>query len=129
MAANGALIPDPDKFDKLSSEWWEWPVLHTGLRMCGWGADDIKYFLLGNPLITWLSTAGVALFLVYTFVQGFRYQRQVTSNSLAEGGLLFLGWLFHYVPFIFMGRVKYLHHYLPAHYFAIFLLVLSLTRL
>lgn len=121
MAANGALIPDPDKFDKLSSEWWEWPVLHTGLRMCGWGADDIKYFLLGNPLITWLSTAGVALFLVYTFVQGFRYQRQVTSNSLAEGGLLFLGWLFHYVPFIFMGRVKYLHHYLPAHYFAIFL--------
>ncbi|KAK6198687.1 Dolichyl-phosphate-mannose-protein mannosyltransferase-domain-containing protein [Scheffersomyces amazonensis] len=49
MASNNALIPDPDKFDKLSSEWWEWPILHTGLRMCGWTTDEIKFFLIGNP--------------------------------------------------------------------------------
>ncbi|RCK59201.1 Dolichyl-phosphate-mannose--protein mannosyltransferase 6 [Candida viswanathii] len=120
MAANGALVPDPDRFDKLSSEWWEWPILHSGLRMCGWGADDIKFFLLGNPLVTWLSTLGLILFLFYTFAKGFCYQRQVPSDSFVEGSLLFLGWLLHYIPFIFMGRVKYIHHYLPAQYFAIF---------
>lgn len=121
MAANGALLPDPDRFDKLSSEWWEWPILHTGLRMCGWGADDVKYFMLGNPMVTWLSTLGLILYLLYTFIQILRYQRQVASSPLVVGGLLFLGWLLHYIPFIFMGRVKYLHHYLPAQYFAIFI--------
>ncbi|KAL6451768.1 PMT6 Dolichyl-phosphate-mannose--protein mannosyltransferase 6 [Candida maltosa Xu316] len=131
MAANGALLPDPDRFDKLSSEWWEWPILHTGLRMCGWGESDIKFFLLGNPLITWLSTLGLGLFAVYCLVVGFKYQRQyeVSGDKFFQGLIIFMAWLLNYVPFILMGRVKYIHHYLPAQYFAIFLFGFILDRI
>ena len=30
-----------------------------------------------------------------------------------------LGWVLHYLPFVAMARVTYLHHYLPALYFAV----------
>ncbi|CAI5759397.1 unnamed protein product [Candida verbasci] len=127
MASNNALMPDGDKFDKLSSEWWEWPIMNSGLRMCGWGATDVKYFLLGNPVITWASTASLGIFLIYLVIIGLRYQRQsyemnsLQWNKLLSRGLLPLfGWFLHYFPFIIMGRVKYLHHYAPAIFFAIF---------
>lgn len=38
MTSNNALVPDPDKQDDLASQFWQWPILHVGLRMCGW--DD-----------------------------------------------------------------------------------------
>jgi dolichyl-phosphate-mannose-protein mannosyltransferase len=32
-----------------------------------------------------------------------------------------MGWALHYAPFFLMGRQLFLHHYLPALYFAILL--------
>ena len=51
MTSNNALVPDPDKQDDLASQWWQWPLLHVGLRMCSWDDKITKYFLLGNPLV------------------------------------------------------------------------------
>jgi dolichyl-phosphate-mannose-protein mannosyltransferase len=45
MTSNNALVPDPDKQDDLASQAWQWPVLHVGLRMCGW--DDKSRSVLG----------------------------------------------------------------------------------
>ncbi|CAK9441386.1 uncharacterized protein LODBEIA_P52540 [Lodderomyces beijingensis] len=134
MVSNNALIPDPDKFDKLSSEWWEWPILRTGLRMSGWGDNDFRFFLMGNPLVTWLSTAALVVSVPYLLFILFAYKRQ--KHHLGAGGAinssqasnLFVnqlilplgGWAFNLIPFIAMKRVKYLHHYVPALYFAIF---------
>ncbi len=42
MTSNNALVPDPDKQDDLASSFWQWPILHVGLRMCGWN-DDSKH--------------------------------------------------------------------------------------
>lgn len=42
MTSNNALVPDPDKQDDLASAPWQWPILHVGLRMCGWG-DESKF--------------------------------------------------------------------------------------
>lgn len=129
MASNNALVPDPDKFDRLSSEWWEWPILNSGLRMCGWSALDIKFFLMGNPFVTWLSTASVGAAVVYLVVTLLLWRRQANNLSvfdpqwdfvLSAGVLPLMGWILHYWPFIVMGRVTYLHHYMPALYFAIF---------
>lgn len=131
MASNSALVPDPDKFDKLSSEWWEWPITRSGLRMCGWGMSVTKYFLVGHPLINWFSTFCLLVSLIYFSVKLWRWQRQrdyypnevfsVQWDSLIVQGILpILGWILHYLPFVAMSRVTYVHHYAPALYFAIF---------
>lgn len=131
MASNSALVPDPDKFDKLASEWWEWPIINRGLRMCGWGMSVTKYFLVGNPVVNWFSTICVLLSFFYFSTKLWRWQRQKDfypngvfspqwESILVQGILPLLGWFLHYLPFIVMSRVTYLHHYVPALYFAIF---------
>jgi len=55
-----------------------------------------------------------------------RWQRGYADLSPAEidhfhyAGLYpVLGWFLHYLPFLAMARVTYVHHYYPALYFAI----------
>ncbi|ODQ64299.1 PMT-domain-containing protein [Nadsonia fulvescens var. elongata DSM 6958] len=126
MASNNALIPDADKQDNLSSDAWEWPTLHVGLRLCGWGGESWRYFLLGSPFNTWGSSIAVILFMFASAFYLVRWQRKCGdfNNATLEhyfmaGVIPFLGWVFHYFPFIVMSRVTYVHHYLPALYFAV----------
>ncbi|QEU58267.1 Pmt6 [Kluyveromyces lactis] len=125
-ASNNALIPDLDKYDRIASEPWEWPILYKGLRMCNWNDKTVKYYLLGSPFNTWLSTAALPILLILISMELFRYQRQSLQlnekkawNLFACAGLSFIGWLLHYAPFFIMGRVTYIHHYVPALFFAI----------
>lgn len=129
MASNNALVPDPDHFDALSSKWWEWPILRTGLRMGSWSSRDLRYFLIGHPFVTFFSTASLPLAALTVAVVLLRWQRQNVDLSvygdewgflLSAGVLPLVGWFLHYLPFVMMGRVTYLHHYVPALYFAIF---------
>ncbi|KAK3950243.1 Dolichyl-phosphate-mannose-protein mannosyltransferase-domain-containing protein [Pseudoneurospora amorphoporcata] len=126
MTSNNALVPDPDKQDDLASQWWQWPILHVGLRMCSWDDKTVKYFLLGNPLVYWGSTVGLGVFGLLVVWYTLRWQRGY--NELDQDGIdhihyagiyPVIGWFLHYLPFIVMGRVTYVHHYYPALYFAI----------
>ena len=139
MATNNALVPDVEKQDDLASNWWQWPSLNVGIRLCGWGDENYKYFLIGSPATTWTSTLSIFIFFGIVFSYLIRWQRQfddfqlkgkdsiddVLSNNqsnlykLIYGGIYpFLGWFLHFLPFVVMGRVKYVHHYMPALYFA-----------
>ncbi|KAF8928797.1 Protein O-mannosyltransferase 2 [Dissophora ornata] len=128
MTSNNALIPDPDKEDVLASNPSQWPFLAVGLRMCGWGDDKAKFYLLGNPIVWWgsiLSIIGFTLTLAFYIV---RRQRKFQDISPADweqfqytGKILVGGWILHYAPFCIMGRVTYLHHYFPALYFSLLL--------
>ncbi|KAB5595729.1 Dolichyl-phosphate-mannose-protein mannosyltransferase [Ceratobasidium theobromae] len=126
MTSNNALIPDPDKEDILASKPTEWPFLHVGLRMCGWGDDQIKYYLLGHPIVWWSGSVALMLSLLATGVYLMRMQRRYTDFGPGEWDqftyvtkLAFFGWVFHFMPFLIMGRVTYIHHYLPALWFSI----------
>ncbi|KAF8468350.1 dolichyl-phosphate-mannose-protein mannosyltransferase 2 [Kalaharituber pfeilii] len=126
MTSNNALVPDPDKQDDLASQWWQWPILHVGLRMCSWDDNVVKYFLLGNPIVYWGSTASLVLFALTILVYLVRWQRgypdltQKDIDHIHYSGLYpLIGWFAHYIPFVAMARVTYVHHYYPALYFAI----------
>jgi dolichyl-phosphate-mannose-protein mannosyltransferase len=126
MTSNNALVPDPDKQDDLASKFWQWPILHVGLRMCSWDDSVIKYYLLGNPVVYWGSTASLAVLGLIVGWYAIRWQRGYNDLKPQEidyihyAGLYpALGWFLHYLPFVVMARVTYVHHYYPALYYAI----------
>lgn len=126
MTSNNALVPDPDKQDDLASKWWQWPILHVGLRMCSWDDKVTKYFLLGNPFTYWVTTASLGVFGLVVAWYLVRWQRGYRELNNAEvdqihysGVYPIIGWVLHYLPFVIMARVTYVHHYYPALYFAI----------
>ena len=126
MTSNNALVPDPDKQDDLASKPWQWPLLNVGLRMCSWDDKITKYFLLGNPAVYWGSTLSLVTFVAMLIWYAVRWQRGYDELTWAQvdqmhyAGLYpFVGWVLHYLPFIAMSRVTYVHHYYPALYFAI----------
>lgn len=127
-SSNNALVPDPDKFDNLASEAWEWPILHKGLRMNNWGRNNVRYFMMGSPFNTWISTLFILLFPIPILTVLFKWKRQIVSYTeeqwlsfIVQGLFPFIAWLANYLPFAVMGRVTYVHHYAPALYFAILL--------
>ena len=126
MTSNNALVPDPDKQDDLASQFWQWPILNVGLRMCSWEDHITKYFLLGNPLVYWMSTAslGVTALVVAWYLvrwqRGYKDLSTVDMEHILYSGVFPVGgWFLHYLPFVLMARVTYVHHYYPALYFAI----------
>ncbi|KAA8647530.1 protein O-mannosyl transferase [Aspergillus tanneri] len=126
MTSNNALVPDPDKQDDLASKFWQWPILNVGLRMCSWDDNTIKYYLLGNPLVYWGSTFSLGIFgllIIWYLVRwqrGYRELSQADIDHIHYSGLYpAIGWILHYLPFVIMARVTYVHHYYPALYYAI----------
>lgn len=76
MTSNNALIPDPDKEDILASTPMDWPLMRLGLRMCGWGDQQTKYYLIGTPIIWWGATASLLIGMLAFAVYVFRTQRR-----------------------------------------------------
>lgn len=132
MATNNALLPETDKQDDLASSAWQWPTLHSGIRMCTWADDIPKYFLIGSISTTWTSSVALIIFMFVVLYYLIRWQRQFNDFPASEpkkfdlfiiGGVYpLLGWFLHFFPFVIMGRITYVHHYLPALYFAMFVL-------
>lgn len=130
MSTNNALVPEADKHDTLASSAWEWPTLHTGLRICGWGDDSVRYYLLGSPYSTWPSTVAIFAIMITVGVLFLRWIRQLKVFANKDDANVFLmgafypllAWGLHFTPFVIMARVTYVHHYLPALYFALIIL-------
>ncbi|KAJ2141427.1 Protein O-mannosyltransferase 2 [Coemansia sp. RSA 564] len=133
---NNALGPDANKYSVLESRPQSWPFLIYPMRMVGWSDKSIKYYEIGNPLLWWFS-AIVCIFYPFRLVfWALQMQRGCSRwRSLTEfmdfwdnSKFLWGGWALHYIPFFAMGRVLYIHHYLPALYFALLLLAFELDN-
>lgn len=104
--SNNALVPDPDKDDVLASKPTDWPLLRLGLRMCGWGDNQLKFYLLGTPIIWWWSTASLMLSLLLVGWYLARMQRQYKEWQIGQWDQFlwvikvgFGGWALHYREF------------------------------
>lgn len=101
-----------------------WPVMRRGINF--WAKDHRQIYLIGNPLIWWSSTAAIALYALFKGIAVLRWQRGYRDYAVThfrrfdyEVGVAVLAWAFHYFPFFLMQRQLFLHHYLPALYFAV----------
>jgi len=101
-----------------------WPILGRGINF--WGKHNRQIYLIGNIFTWWSTTALIGLYIVIKglavirWQRGFRDYENVTFKRFDyEVGMSILGWAFHYFPFYLMARQLFLHHYLPALYFAI----------
>ncbi|GMM35642.1 dolichyl-phosphate-mannose-protein mannosyltransferase [Saccharomycopsis crataegensis] len=131
QASNNALVPDSDKHDNLASEWWEWIIARRGIRMSSWGLHDKKYYMMPNPLVLWFSTFSLLVTFLSVCQKIYLWQSQSLNFDTKDNGKQFweytmkrlaplIAWGLHIVPFIIMARVTYVHHYVPAEFFAIF---------
>ncbi|KAG7929364.1 hypothetical protein KL925_000106 [Ogataea polymorpha] len=101
-----------------------WPFLQRGISY--WKQGDRQVYLLGNPIVWWLSSflfVPFGLFVVYHVLRwqlGYPLPESSVVFNYSLNTLQFLlGWFIHYYPSFLMDRQLFLHHYLPALYFGI----------
>ncbi|KCZ77272.1 hypothetical protein H311_01719, partial [Anncaliia algerae PRA109] len=111
---NSSFIQDNDlEPQRIVSSPKEWIFLRRGLRMVSWDDSRKKFYMFGNPFIWLISSICVLISpIVYLF------SRKKQKNDSFEFYLCFFGYICHYLPFFFIGRVLYFHHYFPAMLFS-----------
>ncbi|KAM9938232.1 hypothetical protein OXX80_002264 [Metschnikowia pulcherrima] len=102
----------------------EWPLLLRGINY--WNKNHTQVYFIGNPVVWWTASACLFGFLVHAGISLIKWQagaplnvKKAAFNYNYQMFTYFVGWAIHYLPFFIMGRQLFLHHYLPAQYFAI----------
>jgi len=136
-SSNNSLVEDEDKEpDHITSEAWQWPLALVGIRICGWGDDDIKFYLMGNPLTWWTAFVSIifigllsGFYILLNKCHALKWSNDEWNNYWYVSIITIGGWALHYFPSYLMGRVLYLHHYFPAVYFGIFIIAFTLEHI
>ncbi|KAF9094891.1 hypothetical protein BGX27_001362 [Mortierella sp. AM989] len=127
MWTTNAGLTDSHPYDSRPSSWiW----LRRGISF--WGKEQKHVYLIGNWFTWYLSTFSIVLYAVIRILLVVRDKRGYRDNFRGlrdyyelSGGFFFMAWCYHYFPFFLMDRQLFLHHYLPALYFAILLLCVT----
>lgn len=137
LQGNAGLKP---KEGEVTSRPWQWPINYRGQFFSA--SEGFKIYLLGNPIIWWANIATVPISMIIIFVlilnnkvtktkhigraESRNNDRPVILSSYTEAASWTLfGWSVHYIPFYFMGRVLYFHHYFPAFIFSCMLTAMT----
>ncbi|KZO93787.1 glycosyltransferase family 39 protein [Calocera viscosa TUFC12733] len=123
MWTTNAGLTERHAFDSRPTSW---PLLRRGINF--WVKDHRQIYLLGNPVVWYLSTLAVVLYLSargLLILRAKRGYKDFNNSGLVfydnVCGFLVLGWALHYFPFYLMARQLFLHHYFPALWFAVLL--------
>ena len=133
--SNNGLTPKVGKKDILISNPSDWPFAYSGIRLCNWNEETVKFFLLGNTIVWWSSILSIIGFLVNAaFIRISQqandgYIRFIDKRFLNIGQTIFIGYILHYIPFFIMGRVLYLHHYFNSMMISTLMLGLMFERM
>lgn len=128
------------------SKWYTWPFM---LRPVYYWNKDItaggnswyeRIYLIGNPFVWWLSAIAVIYFLVSGITKGIiavvrrltkKRARVLSEKSREKSEHIFAVWFLglayvvNFFPFIFIGRVMFLYHYLTALVIAIMMMAIT----
>ena len=116
---------------------WKWPLNICTQKWSGpvkSPADGTKIVLVGSPAVWWPNLAALVLcpaILAFALFKArragdnedghqvvWRMDNPTTGVHLLACAKLLGAWAIHYLPFFFMHRILYLHHYFPAVYFS-----------
>lgn len=103
-----------------SSYWYSWPFMARPIYY--WVKDNQRIYLIGNPIIWWISTVAVIFLLLQMIKNKWQRIEIFTTNNLAPSFLL-TGYMVNLLPFIGVKRIMFLYHYFVAYIFAIMILV------
>ena len=134
-----------------------WPFMTKGISMWDNILTKRQIYLIGNPILWWLTIAALVTFITIVAKSRFRYVKNGTSskvvNSLSsskenitknrfniflnqklldQGGFLFAAYLFHFIPFVFLSittNFLFISNYLPAFSLSLLLLGVVLEHL
>ncbi|HEX2956528.1 MAG TPA: phospholipid carrier-dependent glycosyltransferase [Chitinispirillaceae bacterium] len=114
--------------DEIGSPWYYWPLGGKAINT-RWFTSDYKHYsyiyLFGNP-ISWLfSLLGVILGTATVLADMFFHFLQQAEQKKILYILVFLYWAYM-LPFWFVTRATYIHHYLPALVLGLLIMVLFL---
>ncbi len=113
------------------SKWYTWPLMLRPIYYWNGPGDnqptsiehpptERKIYLIGNPLIWWGSTIAMLYLLLSLSDRTTRRDKVVY--------ILFGGYIINFLPFIGIGRVMFLYHYLAGLIFAILMFGYVLDR-
>lgn len=113
---------------KAASEPYTWPFALRGINYFSAGGTHI--YLLGNVVVYYSGLAVLALFglslvrYALRLFDPFRFYAPswVVSNYYVSMLQFALGWAVHYVPYFFMERQLFAHHYLLSVLFLVLLI-------
>ncbi|XP_041971474.1 protein O-mannosyltransferase 1 [Aricia agestis] len=133
MAAHAADAPLGHMF---ASEPLDWPLLVRSIAYWLSPDSNAQVHLIGN-LVTWYSgTVSVVLYAALLALYAMRSRRacedlpSYAAQKFEDAGfVLFLGYWIHYLPYFFMDRTLFLHHYLPAYMFKLLLLAFVIDHI
>ncbi|XP_046468533.1 protein O-mannosyltransferase rt isoform X1 [Neodiprion pinetum] len=109
-----------------SSEPLEWPMMTRGIAYWVSTESNAQVHLLGNVIVWYSGTVSILIYFLLLMFYLMRRRRLCFDVSDQEwkrfvnfGEVLLVGYLLHYLPFFFVERTLFLHHYLPAFVFKV----------
>ncbi|KAG7157019.1 O-mannosyl-transferase 2-like 3 [Homarus americanus] len=130
---NAVLITGDD--NDRNARPWMWPT-NWQIQLLGsfpenktaeGGGEDVYAVGMTNPLLTYLNLMGLGGVLVLSLAHSYCKSRcphqdpalvEARGRTLVTCWWLLLCWAIHYLPFFFMSRVLYYHHYCPSYLFS-----------
>ncbi|KAJ1541797.1 hypothetical protein HK096_009906 [Nowakowskiella sp. JEL0078] len=102
-----------------------WPFVLRGISFWETKEGLKQIYLLGNPVSWWISIIGCVMYGAMYILDRILLRRGLDDFGFAVRrwwdrgvGFFIVAWLLHYVPFFLMGRVLFVHHYLPSYIFS-----------
>lgn len=125
-SSSGMTVKHP-----YASRWYDWAFMMRPVDMWAqYRGDNLsRMYLIGNPLVWW-ATGYAMLFLLVNFVPKLPdlVARAKPPPAGAAELMVVGGFLANMLPFVFIARVMFIYHYLPALGFALLGLGLLVDR-
>ncbi|KAK0158158.1 hypothetical protein PV328_009197 [Microctonus aethiopoides] len=114
----------------------DWPLMTRGIAYWVSNDSNAQVHLLGNILVWYSGTISVMIYFILLIIYLMRRRRNCFDISDVEwnrftliGKVFLAGYALHFLPFIFVERTLFLHHYLPAFVFKIMLTAATIDHL